>query len=81
LKVDDGLRGHAGDSGGADVLQPNRQRTESFLDATELGFCLGGPSGVVVDDANRRIEVVVQRWVSLETVRGVVGNHGPSLGL
>jgi hypothetical protein len=61
LEVDDGLRGQAGDGCGADVLQPNRQRTEGFLDATEFNFSLRGPLRVVFDHANRRVEAVVGR--------------------
>lgn len=42
------------------MFEPNRQRTESFGDATELDIRLPGPAGVVLDDADGRVEAVVE---------------------
>jgi hypothetical protein len=46
------------------VLQSHGDRTERLRDATQLLARLVGPAGVVVDDANRRIEALIQRGMA-----------------
>jgi hypothetical protein len=66
LKVEDGLRGDAGDRSGPDVFQADRNIPEGLGDETQLVVGLSGPTRVVLDDADGGIEALVQRWVALE---------------
>lgn len=60
LKVEDGLGGQPGDGSRADMFEPTRQRTESLLDAPELRVGLRRPAGVPLDEADLRVEAVVE---------------------
>ncbi len=64
LEVDDRLGGKPRDGRGADVLEADRDRPERLADATELLPCLGGPAGVVLDDADGGVEALVERRVA-----------------
>lgn len=61
LKVQDGLGRETRNGRRADVLQPPRHVAKRFLDAPKLGLCKGGPDRVVVENANRWIEPIIER--------------------
>jgi hypothetical protein len=50
------------------MLEPSRHRAEGLSDPTELAFGSLGPAGVVLDDANSRVEAIVERFVSSQAV-------------
>jgi hypothetical protein len=60
------LGGKARNRSGPDVLQAHRNSTESLRQAGQLFLSLNRPLGVVLDDADGRVEAVVERWVALE---------------
>jgi hypothetical protein len=59
------LGGEAGHRGRADVLQAHGHRTERAREATQLILRVDGPREVVLDDADGRVESVIERWVPL----------------
>lgn len=66
LKVEDGLARKSGHCCRAHVLQANGKLAECMLDATHLCFGQHRPHGVVVGDANGRVEPVIKRRMSLQ---------------
>ena len=76
LEVDDRLGGKPRDGRGADVLEADRDRPERLADATELLPCLGGPAGVVLDDADGGIEALVERRVAPQNRPSCVSSGG-----
>jgi hypothetical protein len=48
------------------VLEARRDLTECLLEAAQLSLRPSGPRRVVVDDADGRVEAVVQRRMALE---------------
>ncbi len=60
LEVENRLRRQPGDGCGADVFEPRRQSTEGSLDAAELDCGPLSPPAVMLDDADGRVEAVVE---------------------
>lgn len=65
LEVEHGLGGKTRNRSRADVLRVHGHLAQRCADALQFGLGLSRPSEVVLDDADRRVETVVQRRMSL----------------
>ena len=66
LEVEDGLRGEPGRRLGPDMFQTHHNRPEGFPEAPQLVLRLGRPGGIVVDDADGRVEALAERPMAPE---------------
>jgi hypothetical protein len=58
------------------VLEAYSNSAQRLLEAAQLLARQDGPFGVVRDDANSRVEAVIQRGMSLQLHRDAFGGRG-----